>query len=207
MVPERVSGPADLCRQRQYLGEVAASRGFRGRPIAGPANWELPLTGPVLRFRPRIVVSRHIADAMNFWSIQILNGLSLAMLLFLLSAGLSIIFCFMRVINLAHGAFFFFGGYIGFSIIGATPNFLLALLVAPLAVGVFSAAVHGALLQRVRHNELAQVLLTFGLLLMISDLSVWIWGGLPRTLPRPEFLEGAQRLGSVVFPTYRLAIT
>src|SRR5262245_8306676 len=62
MVPERISGPADLCRQRQYLGEVAASRGFRGRPIAGPANWELPLTGPALHSRPRIVASRHIAD-------------------------------------------------------------------------------------------------------------------------------------------------
>ena len=143
---------------------------------------------------------------MNFWSIQILNGLSLAMLLFLLSAGLSIIFGLMRVINLAHGSVYLLGGYIGLTVIGATGNFWLALLIAPLAVGVFSAAVYSALLQRVHHNELAQVLLTFGVLLMISDLTVWIWGGLPRTLPRPEFLEGAQRFGSLVFPTYRLAI-
>ena len=95
---------------------------------------------------------------MNFWSIQILNGLSLAMLLFLLSAGLSIIFGLMRVINLAHGSFYLLGGYIGLTVIGATGNFWLALLIAPLAVGVLSAVIHGALLQRVQHNELAQVL-------------------------------------------------
>jgi branched-chain amino acid transport system permease protein len=144
---------------------------------------------------------------MNFWSIQILNGLSLAMLLFLLSAGLSIIFGLMRIINLAHGSFYLLGGYIGLAVIEFTGNFWLGLVVAPLAVGLLSAVIHGSVLQRVQNNELAQVLLTFGLLLIISDLTVWIWGGLPRTLPRPEFLEGALRIGSLVFPTYRVALT
>ena len=51
------------------------------------------------------------------------------------------------------------------------------------------------MLRRIEHNELAQVLVTFGLLLMISDLSIWIWGGLPRTLPRPEIFDGAFRAG------------
>jgi branched-chain amino acid transport system permease protein len=144
---------------------------------------------------------------MNFWSIQILNGLSLAMLLFLLSAGLSVIFGLMRIINLAHGSFYLLGGYIGLAVIEFTGNFWLGLVVAPLAVGLLSAVIHGSVLQRVQNNELAQVLLTFGLLLIISDLTVWIWGGLPRTLPRPEFLEGALRIGSLVFPTYRVALT
>jgi branched-chain amino acid transport system permease protein len=144
---------------------------------------------------------------MTFWSIQLLNGLSLGMLLFLLSSGLSVIFGLMRIINLAHGSFYLIGGYIGLTIILATGSFWLGLLIAPLVVGALSAAVHRFLLQRVQNNELAQVLLTFGLLLIISDLTIWIWGGLPRTLPRPEFLEGAVRFGSLVFPSYRIALT
>jgi branched-chain amino acid transport system permease protein len=143
---------------------------------------------------------------MRFWSIQLLNGLSLGMLLFLLSSGLSVIFGLMRIINLAHGSFYLIGGYVGLTIILATGSFWLGLLVAPLVVGALGAAVHRLLLQRVQQNELAQVLLTFGLLLVISDLTIWIWGGLPRTLPRPEFLEGAVRIGGLVFPSYRIAL-
>jgi branched-chain amino acid transport system permease protein len=144
---------------------------------------------------------------MTFWSIQLLNGLSLGMLLFLLSSGLSVIFGLMRIINLAHGSFYLLGGYVGLTIILATGNFWLGLLIAPLVVAVLGAAVHRLLLQRVQNNELAQVLLTFGLLLVISDLTIWIWGGLPRTLPRPDFLEGAVRFGGLVFPSYRIALT
>jgi branched-chain amino acid transport system permease protein len=143
----------------------------------------------------------------NFWSIQILNAFSLAMLLFLLSAGLSVIFGLMRIINLAHGSFYLLGGYVGLTVIRATGNFWLALLIAPLVVGLLSAAIHRGLLHRVQQNELAQVLLTFGLLLMISDLTIWIWGGLPRTLPRPDYLDGALRIGSLAFPTYRVALS
>ncbi len=144
---------------------------------------------------------------MTFWSIQILNALSLAMLLFLLSAGLSIIFGLMRIINLAHGSFYLLGGYVALSVIAFTGDFWLGLLSAALSIGIFSAVIHRTLLQRVQHNELAQVLLTFGLLLMISDFALWLWGGLPRTLPRPDFLEGAVRVGSLTFPVYRVALT
>lgn len=144
---------------------------------------------------------------MIFWSVQILNAFSLAMLLFLISAGLSIIFGMMRIINLAHGSFYLLGGYVGLTVIGATGNFWVGLLAAALGIGVFSIFVHRLLLRRVQHNELAQVLLTFGLLLMISDAAIWIWGGLPRTLPRPEFLEGSFHVGSLIFPIYRFAVT
>jgi branched-chain amino acid transport system permease protein len=143
---------------------------------------------------------------MTFWSIQVLNSLSLAMLLFLLSAGLSVIFGLMRIINLAHGSFYLLGGYVALSVITATGSFWLGLVAAPLAVGLFGAVVHRGLLRRVENNELAQVLVTFGLLLMISDLSIWIWGGLPRTLPRPDIFDGAFRVGAMVFPVYRVAL-
>jgi branched-chain amino acid transport system permease protein len=143
---------------------------------------------------------------MTFWLIQILNGLSYGMVLFLLSSGLSVIFGLMRFINLAHGSFYLLGGYIGLTLIDATGSFWLALLAAPLAVGLLSIALQRFLLQRVQKNELAQVLLTFGVLLIVSDLALWIWGGLPQTLPRPAFLEGAIRLGPMMFPSYRLAL-
>lgn len=144
---------------------------------------------------------------MSFWSIQVLNSLSLAMLLFLLSAGLSIIFGLMRIINLAHGSFYLLGGYVALSVIAITENFWFGLIAAPIAVGIFSAVIHRVILRRIEHNELAQVLVTFGLLLMISDLTIWIWGGLPRTLPRPEIFDGAFRVGAMVFPIYRVALT
>jgi branched-chain amino acid transport system permease protein len=144
---------------------------------------------------------------MTFWSIQVLNSLSLTMLLFLLSAGLSIIFGLMRIINLAHGSFYLLGGYVGLSVITATGNFWFGLITAPLAIGLFGAVLHRVILRRVEHNELAQVLVTFGFLLMISDLSIWIWGGLPRTLPRPDIFDGAFLIGGMVFPIYRVALT
>lgn len=144
---------------------------------------------------------------MNFWSIQILNGLSLGMILFLLSAGLSVIFGVMRIINLAHGSFYLLGGYTALTVITATGSFWLGFLTAALAVGLFGAVVHRLFLRRVQSNELAQVLMTFGVLLMVSDFAMVTWGGLPRTLPRPDMLEGAIRFGGLVFPTYRVALT
>lgn len=144
---------------------------------------------------------------MNFWSIQILNGLSLGMILFLLSSGLSVIFGVMRIINLAHGSFYLLGGYIALTVITATGSFWLGFLAAVLAVGLFGAVMHRLFLRRVQNNELAQVLLTFGVLLMVSDVAMVSWGGLPRTLPRPELFDGAMRFGGFVFPTYRVALT
>lgn len=144
---------------------------------------------------------------MNFWSIQILNGLSLGMVLFLLSAGLSIIFGLMRIINLAHGSFYLIGGYVGLTVMTVTGNFWIGLLVAPVVAGLLGAIVHAFLLRRLQTNELAQVLLTFGLVLMVSDATITIWGGLPQTLPQPAILEGAVSIGAFTFPAYRLALT
>jgi branched-chain amino acid transport system permease protein len=144
---------------------------------------------------------------MTFWSIQILNGLSLAMLLFLLASGLSVIFGLMRFINLAHGSFYLLGAYAGLSVIRLTDSFWAALVLAPIAVAIVGVALQRLLLHRVQSNELAQVLLTFGVLLVVSDLSLWIWGGLPQTLTRPPMLEGSWRWGGIVFPIYRLGLT
>lgn len=144
---------------------------------------------------------------MTFWVIQTLNGLSLGMVLFLLSAGLSIIFGLMRIINLAHGSFYLIGAYTALSVINVTGSFWIALVVAPVVVGIIGIVLQRLLLERVQHNELAQVLLTFGMLLIFADLTLWIWGGLPQTLPQPEALRGAMRMDGLVFPKYRLVLT
>lgn len=144
---------------------------------------------------------------MNFWTIQILNGLSLGMVLFLISSGLSIIFGLMRIINLAHGSFYLIGAYVALTVVEETGSFWLGLLAAPAVVAALSVVVQRALLARVQHNELAQVLLTFGMLLIFADLALWIWGGLPQTIQRPSMLEGATRYAGLVFPTYRLSLT
>lgn len=143
---------------------------------------------------------------MAFYSIQILNGLSLAMLLFLISSGLSVIFGLMRIINLAHGSFYLLGGYVGLSTLAQTGSFWLAIIAAAAVVAVLGMVLQRLLLQRVAGNELGQVLMSFGLLLVISDLALWYWGGLPQTLSRPSFLDGAFRFNGLFFPKYRVAL-
>ncbi|MGH7845214.1 MAG: branched-chain amino acid ABC transporter permease [Candidatus Binatia bacterium] len=144
---------------------------------------------------------------MAFWIIQAFNGVSFAMLLFLLSAGLSIIFGVMKVINLAHGSFYLLGGYVALSVVSATGSFLLAIITAVLA-GVCAALVMQIVfLRRFYENELAQVLLTFGFLFIIADLCLVIWGGNPQVLPKPALFARSYRVGEIVIPSYRLFVT
>ncbi len=143
---------------------------------------------------------------MTFWVIQTLNGLSFGVVLFLLAVGLSLIFGLMRIINLAHGSFFLLGAYFGLVVVEKTGSFWLALAVAPALVAMLSVVMQRWFLHRLGQNELAQVLMTFGFLLIIADLSLWVWGGEPRTLPRPAILEGSVPILGAVFPIYRLAL-
>ncbi|PYM14565.1 MAG: branched-chain amino acid ABC transporter permease [Candidatus Rokuibacteriota bacterium] len=143
---------------------------------------------------------------MTFWTIQTLNGLSFGMLLFLLAAGLSLIFGLMRILNLAHGSYYVLGAYVALSVVQATGSLLLATIAGIAAVTVLGILMERLLLRRLPTEELPQALLTFGLLLIIGDLSLWIWGGTPQTLPRPEALSRSLRLGPLVFPSYRLFV-
>jgi branched-chain amino acid transport system permease protein len=115
---------------------------------------------------------------MDIFFIQLLNGLVFSMLLFVLAAGLSLIFGQMNVINLAHGAFYLLGGYIGLSIVRLLDNFWLALLLAPLLVGGLGLVIEHLFLRRLygRQQQLGQVLFTFGLALIAADLMRWHWG-------------------------------
>ena len=143
---------------------------------------------------------------MTFWIIQALNGVSFGMLLFLLAAGLSLIFGVLKVLNLAHGSFYILGAYLGLTVLRFTHSFLLALAAATVGVTALAVLVERTVLRRIYGEELRQALLTFGVLFIIADQALWIWGGNPQTLPKPEGFSASVRLGDIVFPSYRLLV-
>ncbi|MGO9569804.1 MAG: branched-chain amino acid ABC transporter permease [Desulfomonilaceae bacterium] len=143
---------------------------------------------------------------MDFIVLQTLNGLSFAMLLFLMASGLSLIFGLMNLVNLAHGSFYLLAGYIALTVVKKTSNFFEGLLVACVVVPLVGILVQKFFLSRHEKNELAQVLVTFGFIFIFGDACLWIWGGLPRSLPKPSFLSHSLFFGDIVFPSYRLFI-
>jgi branched-chain amino acid transport system permease protein len=144
---------------------------------------------------------------MTSWILQAINGVSLAALLFLLASGFTLSFGLMRVVNMAHGAYYLLGGYVGLSVARATGSFALALLAGGLAVVVLGFVVDRFLLRRTGENHLAQVLLTVGVAFVIGDIALKIWGGDFLKVPVPVALGGATELpGGLVYPTYRLVL-
>src|SRR3990170_4629927 len=131
---------------------------------------------------------------MTVWAVHTLNGISFGMLLFLLAAGLSLIYGLMKILNLTHGSYYLLSGYICLAVVGATGSFLLAVAAACIAFTLIGAAMERLFLRRFHLDKLAQTLLTFGFLFIFADLSLWIWGGNPQTLPRPAWLTGSIEL-------------
>ena len=143
---------------------------------------------------------------MTFWITQLLNGISFGMLLFLLAAGLSLIYGLMRILNLAHGSYYLLGGYVGLTVVSVTGSFVLAALVGSVTVAFLGIVMERFFLRRFPKQELPQVLLTFGFLFIFADVALWIWGGNPQTLPKPGIFSSSIWLGSIVFPSYRLFV-
>ena len=143
---------------------------------------------------------------LGFWTLQTLNALQLSMLLFLLSIGLTVIFGLMHFVNLAHGALYALGAYLAASV-AATAGFWAALLIAPLGVAAVGVALYGGLIQRMRKSgPMAQVLVTFGLIFALLDLTRMIWGDLALAMAVPAALSGQVDLLGVSYPAYRLFI-
>ena len=137
---------------------------------------------------------------------QALNGISFGALLFILAAGLSLIFGMMDVVNLAHGAFYMLGAYIALTIVQRTGQFWLALLMAPLVVGLLGLVMEPLLLRRLRGRHIDQVLLTIGVSLVISDLIGQLWGREIRSLPFPAGLDHSVPILGGDYPVYRLFV-
>ena len=116
----------------------------------------------------------------DFIIVQGLNGVAYGLLIFLLAAGLTLIFGMLHVVNLAHGSFFMIGAYIGYSAARAL-NFWAALLIAPIVVGLVGIVIEIGLLKHIyRRPLLDQVILTFGLSFMAAEIVRMIWGGAAR---------------------------
>src|ERR1700692_1737250 len=122
---------------------------------------------------------------MTFWVVQTLNGISFGMLLFLLAAGLSLIYGLMKILNLTHGSFYLLGGYIGLAVVHSTGSFVLAVLVGSVSIAIIGAVMERFFLRRFHLQELPQALLTFGFLFIFSDLATVIWGSNPQKMPQP----------------------
>jgi branched-chain amino acid transport system permease protein len=147
---------------------------------------------------------------MSFWLVLTVNSITFGGLLFLLSAGFSLIFGLMRIPNLTHGSLFMLGAYVGatfvIGLLGFKLNFWLAAVLAVLTVALLGGITERVLLRRLPGNQLAQVLVTLGLSFMAADFCLMMWGGDPLTVPTPDALGGFARFGGVAFPLYRLAI-
>lgn len=143
---------------------------------------------------------------MQFWLIQTLNSLALGGLLFLLSAGFSLIFGLQRIPNLAHGALFMLGAYLGATLLGASVNFWLAAVLAGLLVGALGIVLERLVLRRLAGNEQGQVLVTLGVAFIIADVCLMVWTGDPIPVPAPEGLRRPIFLWGFAFPTYRLVV-
>ena len=144
----------------------------------------------------------------NLFLLQLLNGAQFGILLFLVAAGLTLVFGIMDFINLAHGVLYMVGGYVMAMIAAMTGSFWLALLLvlpATLAVGlVLELLVFRRLYDR---SHLDQVMATFGLVLVLSELVRILWGSAPLSVPMPEALSGSVALiGPMRYPVYRIAV-
>jgi branched-chain amino acid transport system permease protein len=144
-------------------------------------------------------------------TVQVMSGLSVGMFLFLVSVGMSLIFGVTRIVNLAHGSLYMVGAYLMVTLVDVLPDrpwaFWLALLGAPLGVAALGAVIEVSLLRLIYGRDpLMQLILTFGLILVISTLVLLAWGPDNKSVSRPEALAGSVPVLGQPFPSYYLLV-
>jgi branched-chain amino acid transport system permease protein len=147
----------------------------------------------------------------TFLFVQLLTGLAGASSLFLIAAGLTLIFGVSRVVNFAHGSLFMLGAYVAWSVLAHLPRtpggFFLGIVATALVLAALGALLEVALLRRLyRAPELLQLLATFGVVLMVQDVTQAIWGAEDLALPRPHWMRAFVRFGDERFPLYDLVL-
>jgi branched-chain amino acid transport system permease protein len=140
------------------------------------------------------------------FALHLLNGVTFGALLFLLASGFTLIFGLMRITNLCHGGLYLLGGYLGYTVLVASGNFWLALLVAGVAVALLGLGIERVLLRQVRGQVDPEVLLTLGLAFVLGDVALAIWGGDPRTIRTPGLLSESVSLAGLTYPIFRLFV-
>jgi branched-chain amino acid transport system permease protein len=139
---------------------------------------------------------------------QMLNGLQFGIMLFLMAAGLTLVFGVMGLINLAHGSLYMIGAFAAAAVAGATGSFVLALIASLAAAAAAGALIELTVIRRLyKRDHLDQVLATFALILILSEGTRWVFGSFPLYLDVPSYLSGPVTLpGGIQYPLYRLAI-
>ncbi len=138
---------------------------------------------------------------------QIVNGLQLGVLLFLVASGLTLVFGILDFVNLAHGVYYMLGAFVSASIARATGSWLLSILLGLPLVALFGLVTERLVARPLYgRSHLAQVLATFGLILVSGALAMLVWGVEGRAIALPQWLRGRMALGPVELPLYRLVI-
>ncbi|MBT4933635.1 MAG: branched-chain amino acid ABC transporter permease [Rhodospirillaceae bacterium] len=140
--------------------------------------------------------------------IQVLNGVQYGFTLFLVASGLTLIFGIMGIINLAHGAFYMIGAYICFWLFGITDSLLIAIMAGIPIMFVFGYAIERlAISVLYKRDHLYQVLMTYGLILILNEMQKILWGSDFYSVPIPEVLSGSIPMGNQEYPVYRLFVS
>jgi branched-chain amino acid transport system permease protein len=144
---------------------------------------------------------------MSDFPVFFLHGLAYAGLLFLVSAGLTLVFGMMNVLNFAHAAMYMLGAYFSYSLLQATDQFWLSLMVCPILLFVIGALIERFLLRRVHvYGHLHELLLTFGLAYIITEVVKWAWGNFPLAVNIGGFLGDTVEIIGITYPVYRIFI-
>src|SRR5216684_3123015 len=140
--------------------------------------------------------------------VQVLNGLQLGVLLFLIAAGLTLVFGVMNFINLAHGVQYMVGAYLAVTFYALTGNFLLATVLALLAALAFGLLLELAVFRQLYDRDhLDHVIATFGIIIFLNHGVKLVWGSAPLSLPIPDMFAGSVRLADgLLYPVWRLVI-
>jgi len=145
----------------------------------------------------------------NTFIAQFISGLSTAMLLFLISSGLTLIFGVVNVLNFAHGSFYLLGTYFAYQLMQLFNNFWLGLIAGAIGAGIVGMVIEFFFLRRIygRAQEGAfQLLMTFAFILILDDIVKFIWGTEYKTIPKPDALMGSFSIGSIMVPAYNVFI-
>ncbi len=145
---------------------------------------------------------------MTLLIVQALNGMQLGMLLFLISAGLTLVFGVMKFVNLAHGVQYMIGAYLGVTFASLAGSFWAGLLLASLTAGAFGLALEYLVFRHLyRRSELDQVLATFGIIITLNEATRLLWGSNPLDMKMPVLLSGSfQLVEGLRYPIYRIAV-
>jgi len=143
---------------------------------------------------------------MDLWVLNLLNGISFGMVLFLLAAGLSLTLGVMGILNLAHGSLFMIGAFVGFFVFSGGGSFWVAALLAGAIAGLVGLVLEKAFLGRLHNLFDAQAMLLVGVVYILGNLGLWIFGPQNRLASPPLSLAFSVRIGNYTFPAYRLAL-